>query len=178
LDDKEYSWYRRLFEDPDFGQRYIDRWAQLRTNILATDVLLSRVDEIAALLQESQQRNFEKWPILGRPVNPNYFVGSSYSEEVNWMKKFIQTRLEWIDRQFLSPPKLSPGKGGGAIELASAGGEIYFTLDGSDPRASGGNPTAGARRYEKPFRLDKGARLFARVRQDNRWSGPLLGRGE
>ena len=178
LDDKEYSWYRRLFEDPDFGQRYVDRWAQLRTNILATDVLLSRVDELATLLQESQQRNFEKWPILGRPVNPNYFVGSSYSEEVNWMKKYIQTRLDWIDRQFLSPPKLSPGKGGGTAELGSAGGEIYFTLDGSDPRASGGNPATGARRYEKPFRLDKGARLLARVRQDSRWSGPVLGQGE
>jgi hypothetical protein len=177
LDDKEYSWYRRLFEDPDFAQRYVDRWAQLRTNVLATSVLLSRVDELAALLQESQKRNYEKWPILGRPVNPNYFVGSSYAEEVDWMKKYIQTRLDWIDQQFISPPKLSKGASGGAVELASSGGEIYFTLDGTDPRSSGGVLSDKARRYDKSLPLGKGAALFARVRQDNRWSGPLVAQG-
>ena len=25
LDDRQYSWFRRLFEDPDFAQRYVDR---------------------------------------------------------------------------------------------------------------------------------------------------------
>jgi hypothetical protein len=178
LDDKEYSWYRRLFEDPDFGQRYVDRWTQLRTNVLATSVLLSRVDELATLLEESQRRNFEKWPILGRPVNPNYFVGSSYAEEVNWMKKFIQTRLEWIDRQFPTPPKLSLGASRSAAELTSSEGEIFFTLDGTDPRAGGGSPSTKSRRYDKPFPLGKGTKLFARVRQENRWSGALVARGE
>ncbi len=178
LDDKEYSWYRRLFEDPDFGQRYVDRWTQLRTNVLATSVLLSRVDELATLLEESQRRNFEKWPILGRPVNPNYFVGSSYAEEVSWMKKFIQTRLEWIDRQFPSPPKLSPGAAGGAVKLDTAEGEIFFTLDGTDPRAGGGSSSTQAHRFDKPFTLGKGAKLFARVRHENRWSGALVAGGE
>ena len=30
LGDSDYPWRRRLFQDPDFNQRYIDRWAQLR----------------------------------------------------------------------------------------------------------------------------------------------------
>ena len=178
LDDKEYTWYRRLFQDPDFGQRYVDRWSQLRTNILANSTVLGRVDEMAALLQESQKRNFEKWPILGRPVNPNYFVGSSYEEEVSWMKKFIQTRLDWMEKQFLSIPKLSvhaavagaPRK----AELSAQLGQVYFTVNGTDPRASGGSTSSAARLYEEPIPLNKGTKITARTRLEDRWSGPMV----
>lgn len=176
LDDKEYSWYRRLFEDPDFGQRYADRWSQLRANILATSNVLARVDELAAMLQESQKRNFEKWPILGRPVNPNYFVGSSYEEEVSWMKKYIETRLDWMEKQFLPLPKLSlsPAQQGNRAELSAPKGQIYFTLNGTDPRASGGDISATAKLYEDSLPLDSGAKLFARLRLESRWSGPIV----
>jgi len=173
LDDHEYTWYRRLFEDPDFGQRYVDRWCQLRTNVFATSNILARVDQIKALLQESQKRNFERWPILGRPVNPNYFVFSTYEEEVGWLKKYLQSRLDWIEKQFVPGPKLSL-EAGQKAELLAANGEIYFTLDGSDPRASGGSPSPSARLYEAPFVVGKKSRLFARARVDGRWSGPLV----
>ena len=52
-------------------------------------------------------RNFQRWPILGQSVNPNFYVGESYAEEVNWMKNWIQERIAWIDSQFLSVPVLS-----------------------------------------------------------------------
>ncbi len=42
LDDQQYSWFRRLFEDPDFAQKYVDRWGELRTNVLAAANLLKR----------------------------------------------------------------------------------------------------------------------------------------
>ena len=178
LDDKEYTWYRRLFEDPDFSQRYVDRWAQLRTNILATRTVLARVDEIAALLEESQKRNFERWPLLGRPVNPNYFVGSSYEEEVAWMKKYIQTRLVWMEKQFLPVPglSLSPAQknAGRRAELSAPSGEICFTLDGTDPRARGGATSQAAKIYDGPLQLNPGAKLFARTRWEGRWSGPTV----
>jgi hypothetical protein len=100
LDDKEYTWYRRLFEDPAFGEQYVSRWTQLRTNVLATKRVLGRVDEMAAHLKEAQKRNFEKWPILGRPINPQWYSFATYEEEVGWVKKFIETRLDWMDKQF------------------------------------------------------------------------------
>lgn len=176
LDDKEYTWYRRLFEDPDFGQRYVDRFSQLRTNVLATQKVLGRVDELAALLQESQKRNFERWPILGRAINPNYFVGSSYDEELNFMKKFIQTRLDWIEQQFPPVPKavFKSGPKGKILEMVASADEIFFTLDGSDPRASGGGVSKGVMAYTIPIPLPAKAKLFARVRQANRWSAPFV----
>ena len=173
LDNKECTWYRRLFDDPDFGQRYVDRWAALRTNAFATARLLARIDTFAASLDEAQKRNFEKWPILGRPVNPNYFVGSSYQEEIDWMKKFLLTRLDWIDQQFPPLPRLKVPPAG-PTELLADNGLIYFTLDGTDPRAAGGEAAPAARRYSTSIDLRKGAQLFARVRQENRWSAPLV----
>jgi len=171
LDDKEYTWYRRLFEDADFAQRYVDRWSQFRTNVFATQRVLARVDEIAAQLQEAQKRNFEKWPILGRSINPNYFVGTSFEDEVNWMKKYIQTRLDWIAAQFVPVPKLALKNGAATLE---GNGEILFTLDGTDPRASGGSPSRDAQVFKGPFHLKAGDKLFARARDGTRWSGPLV----
>ena len=176
LDNKEYSWYRRLFEDPDFAQRYVDRWSQLRTNVFATRKILARVDELAALLDESQKRNFEKWPIMGRPINPNYLVGATYEQEIGMLKSYIEKRLDWIEKQFPPVPKLA-FKGSGparAMELSGNAGEVYFSTDGTDPRASGGAVSPSARPYKSSVQIQKGGKLFARMRQDNRWSGPLI----
>jgi hypothetical protein len=173
LDDKEYTWYRRLFEDPDFGQLYVDRFAQLRTNVFVTKKILARVDELAALLQESQKRNYERWPIIGRAINPNWFIGYSYDEEVVWMKKFIETRLDWMEKQFPPVPKVSAAGPEEAV-LSASGGEIYYTLDGTDPRASGGDASKTAQFYKAPVKLSAGAKLVARTRQENRWSAPAI----
>jgi len=174
LDDRDYSWFRRLFDDPDFGQRYVDRWAQLRTNLFASSNVLSRVDELAALLGESQKRNFEKWPILGLAVNPNMFVGQSYEEEIKWMKEWIATRLDWIEKQFVAAPSVTTSGSAGPITLSAPAGKIFFTLDASDPRAPGGTPSSTAKSYESPVTLTDGARVFARALHENRWSAPMI----
>jgi hypothetical protein len=92
------------------------------------------------------------------------------------MKKYIQARLDWIAKQFVPLPKLEIKKQdqGSAANLSSAGGQILFTLDGTDPRASGGAPTQSAQVYKSAIQLKPGARFFARVRDGERWSGPLM----
>src|SRR6185436_11964384 len=42
--DSEICWVRRLLQDPDFEQKHIDRWGQLRKEIFAPDRLRKRVD--------------------------------------------------------------------------------------------------------------------------------------
>ncbi len=173
LDDKEYSWFRRLFEDPDFGQKYVDRWTELRTTAFATSNLLGRVDANAALLQEAQKRNFERWPILGSAINPNWFAGDTYEEEVKWMKDWIAARLAWIDKQFILPPSIA-AEAGGKLSLATARGKIHYTLDSSDPRAHGGAVSSQALMYDSPILVPPRRTLFARVHHNNRWSGPMI----
>jgi len=176
LSDDEYLWFGRLFEDPDFEQKYIDRWGVLRTNIFAASNVLARVDEMAALLQEAQSRNFKRWPVLGRYVHPNWFVGKSFDEEIEWMKQWIRGRLAWIDQQFLPAPSINLKKSDSssrALSLETRSGKIYFTLDGTDPRAVGGAISPKARLYDAPIPLKDPIRLYARARAGNRWSYPL-----
>lgn len=181
LDDQQYSWFRRLFQDPDFGQKYVDRWATLRTNVFDTHRILARIEELAAQLNEAQERNFQRWPILGRTVWPEHFVGSTYQEEIDFMKSFIETRFAWIDAQFIAAPKASL-----ATDAVTANSElslgapsdksrrIYYTLDGKDPRASGGAPSTSARVYDGPIVLKHDVKLFARAFEENLWSSPTV----
>jgi CotH kinase protein/Chitobiase/beta-hexosaminidase C-terminal domain/Fn3 associated len=171
LDDKEYSWFRRLFEDPDFGQKYVDRWTELRATAFAVSNLLGRVDAIAAVLQEAQARNFERWPILGSAINPNWFAGDTYADEVKWMREWIEKRLAWIDKQFVQPPSVT--QDGEKLALTALRGKTYYTLDGTDPRGSGGTVSGQALAYDSPIAIPAGKTLFARALHNNRWSGPL-----
>src|SRR6266404_3406072 len=121
LDDRQYSWFRRLFEDPDFAQRYVDRWGELRSNQFAIARLLARIDELATLLNEAQVRNFRRWRLLGRNVWPNAYVGRTFSDEIDFLKQWIQQRIEWMDQQFMLPPAFSMQEGavsrGAKLEL-------------------------------------------------------------
>jgi hypothetical protein len=148
IGDDGYPWYRRLFQDPDFQQEYIDRWSELRRNEFQTQKLLDQIDDVAAFLQESQTRNFNEWRILGNYVWPNWYVADTYAEEINWMKGWVDGRLDWFDSNYVATPSFN--QQGGAIDppfglaINSTMGTIYYTTDGSDPRLPGGaiNPTA------------------------------------
>ena len=180
LDDLQYSWFRRLFEDPDFGQRYVDRWGQIRTNQFAVAKIHARIDELAELLDEAQARNFRKWRILGRSVWPNSYVGRSFSDEVNWMKQWIQQRIEWVDQQFLAAPSFSLKAGpvgrGSELVLRAPAGRIFYTLNGTDPRAPGGGASLSAQSFNAPVVLNGDALLFCRACQTGRWSYPAVAR--
>ncbi|HEY0549850.1 MAG TPA: CotH kinase family protein, partial [Verrucomicrobiae bacterium] len=168
LRDTEISWIYRLKQDPDFVQRSIDRWAELRRNSFPPEKVLSRVDAIRTQLQESQERNYRKWPILGRSIKPNYYVGPSFDAEVNWMKLWIKDRIAWIDRQYPVAPKFAEKSG-----TLTGSGDIFYTLDGSDPRAPGGATAKAAKKYEGPIKMDPDTKVVARVRRGSAWSAPL-----
>ncbi len=168
LRDTEISWIYRLKQDPDFVQRSIDRWAELRRDAFTPEKVLSRVDALRTQLQESQERNYRKWSVLGRSIKPNYYVGPTYDAEVNWMKLWIKDRIAWLDRQYPVAPKFSEKAG-----TLTGSGDIFYTLDGSDPRAPGGAMAKAARKYDGPLKTDADTKVFARVRRGSVWSAPM-----
>ena len=156
----------------------MDRLAEVRATVFSQSNLTAKIDALVADLGDARVRNFERWPILSRRIWPNTFVGKSYADEIGYMKDFLFRRLAWVDQQFVPAPLVTsdsraPGGGEGMVNLSATAGKVYYTLDGSDPRASGGAVAGSAKVYQSPVAVPAGGKLFARVWQNERWSGPL-----
>lgn len=98
------GWYIRLFEDPDFIERYHERWWELRNGPFATKNFLNIIQNYVDKLDEAKERNFERWPILGEDVWEWSHEGfDTYEEEIEYMTNWITERLHWIDGQMNEP---------------------------------------------------------------------------
>ncbi|MHC4643739.1 MAG: lamin tail domain-containing protein, partial [Planctomycetota bacterium] len=178
LNNTDYPWWRRLFEDPEFRLRYADRWFGLRRKLFTTDRLLQTVDNAASELDEAQVRNFNRWQILGVDVWPNWFIAQTYQEEIVWMKGWLEDRLTWMDTQIgtefaVAPPAFSQQGGqvnqGFNLTISASPGTIYYTLDGKDPREPfTGNPIGT--QYSGQITLNNSTHVKARVRDGITWS--------
>ena len=188
LGDGDHIWLRRLITgktsaspiagDPEFKQKIVDRWGVLRTNVMNGPRLVARIDEIATLLSEAAVRDFAKWPRLGTYVWPNpspststgdidYVNPKTYGGIISEMKKWVSGRYTWIETQFTKQPVMNQNGGpvpsGFSLVLSAPAGAIYYTLDGRDPRAVGGEVAPGAQLYTAPVTLTANARVFARA---------------
>ena len=173
----DYTWYRRLFEDPDFLQRYMDRWSEWRTNVLATSNVLALVDRIASVPLPAQQRNALLWEREGVHASQRAQAGVSYKDEVTALKEWLTGRLAWIDSQDYPKPVaqvLPPSQEGPRrLALVWITGRAFYTVDGSDPRAPGGGVVTTAIEYTAPVPVTTNTRITARVRSNfGLWSSP------
>ncbi len=90
-------WWQRLLEDSYFRNKLKCRWLELRQGVLSTSNLTHYIDSASVALQEARERNFEKWQIIGIDVWPNYFVGETYNQDLNYMKNWLLSRIYWLD---------------------------------------------------------------------------------
>lgn len=97
-DDKQTpTWWARLLQDREFCLKVRERWKQLRQNQWTNSNITTFVNQNVALLGESQVRNFQRWPLLGEWIWPNYYWGNTYQEEIDWFKNWTEQRLSWLD---------------------------------------------------------------------------------
>ena len=85
---------RIVKEDPKAKARLLELWEQTKPSL---ENLNDYVDETAALLEESQQLNFVRWPILNQRVHQNPQAKGSYAAEVKVVKDYITGRLTSFD---------------------------------------------------------------------------------
>lgn len=83
--------------DPFFVNMLYCRWHDFRQGVLSDESIMARIDSAVSVIGIAADRNFEQWPILGEYVWPNYFVGNTYDQDVNYMKTWIKNRAEWLD---------------------------------------------------------------------------------
>ena len=89
--------WEKLFDDDGIQQKIQTRWTALRQNEFSNTNLCLKVDSLATLLNESQQRNFTQWPIIGEYIWPNGEVQNSYEAEVAYLKEWLINRAQWMD---------------------------------------------------------------------------------
>ncbi|WP_299521741.1 CotH kinase family protein [uncultured Lutibacter sp.] len=95
---KEHKWYARLFEDPTFVNKIKSRFAYFKNN---QNLILNKMDFYANYLKYAQDENDIKWNTLGNYVWPNPVVYNTYEEEVDHLKTWYTTRMEWLDGAYM-----------------------------------------------------------------------------
>lgn len=183
-------WWWQLFHDPDFWQRWIDKWQEYReSGIYQTAYVMALIDRFGNEARPAALRNATRWPLgdsVGTPTTgivsvDGYtyaFTNATYQGEIDFQKQWWKDRLEFIETNFLSRPRLSlPGQQvppGFALVVDNPPGTrpgtvTYYTLDGTDPRLPGGHISPSALAAIAPFSISitQNTRVFLRNRNPN-----------
>tara|TARA_B100001250_G_scaffold184306_1_gene158550 strand:- start:3808 stop:5235 length:1428 start_codon:yes stop_codon:yes gene_type:complete len=125
-------WYDLLYNE-SFREKLIFRWGELRNNVLSFDNIFHHIDSVGSYLDDAQNRNFEKWNILGEWVWPNYQLAPTYQDELDFLKYWIYNRISWIDQnidnlRLLFPDCLSDEKK--LIQITNQLGQVIEEIDG------------------------------------------------
>jgi hypothetical protein len=97
------SWEVRMLQDRDFADLIHNRYFGLRKTILSQTEIERTIDSVAMLLNEAQDRHFQKWNILGINVGTpeSGIQPMTYSGEIDKFKNWISTRLAWLDANMI-----------------------------------------------------------------------------
>jgi len=93
-------WWPRIMQDYWFRRALSCRWDELYASVLSSDRLHGLIDSTLQVMGASIPRNFQRWPILDTYVWPNSYVGNTYSNEVWFLRNWIDDRLEWLDSKW------------------------------------------------------------------------------
>lgn len=179
--------HQDLLAHPEYVQRFVDRATDLLLNNgpLTADANIARMSERVAEVESAIIANAARWGDAERSVP---YDKSDWDAEVNWLlNTYFPQRGDMVIAQLQNDGLLSPlgvpefSQLGGEVdagyplELSSAGGTIYYSLDGAtDPREIGGgvNPAAAVQAYTGPIVLTADTTVWARVREPSgAWSG-------
>jgi hypothetical protein len=182
-------WYSRLFNDPDFWQRWIDRYQELRKSTYSSSNVTALISQYAAEIDEATTREYARWRGAGSSdTTPNQGTVSAdgwtyrfptpgtWAGQVEFIKVWFTNRMTFMDTNFLAPPTFSHP--GGQVPFGTtliltpaqkAGSSVFYTLDGSDPRLPGGaiSPAALSSGGPVVLTITSNVLLTARSRNPN-----------
>ena len=169
-----YTYYTRLDDDPEFNDRYWNRWTALRRSHFSTETLFDRIEAVYAQLTDGSRadivnttntatlaiqvpvaRHYRKYPILGSNTFGGGQTGqanrTTWRHEVDALKSWLAERLEWMDGapQATNPTALAPRlKPTALVEAVTgrpqAGGNVPL---GFQFRINNPNPAGGTTYY-------------------------------
>ena len=95
-------WWKKLVKDKQFKLALEKRYTQLRKTTLSTKNVNQKINALVTQLGGSSTTNFQKWPVLNsKDFWPNYFLGKTHAEEIDYLKNWIHQRVEFLDKELL-----------------------------------------------------------------------------
>ena len=79
--------------------KLLDIWDEVRQDGLNDEYMTEYIDQWEDSLQQSQQLNFLRWPIMNQKVHQNPKLWGSYKAEVQNVRRFMQERFAWMDKR-------------------------------------------------------------------------------
>jgi len=111
------GWFSRLMMCPDYTDRVIRRWNQLRRNILSEERLINYMQDVEDFLGSAIDRNFEVWGYSFDPFQVSHMARrlpnhaeraeglteldlnpASFEEAMNHHRDYVIARGRWLDR--------------------------------------------------------------------------------
>ena len=163
-------WFPRLFADVDFKQTYVDQWTRWRRTGFADAAMEQVIDAQAAEITAAKAMS------QGIPD------AEEWAARLTRMKSWVKGRAAFFDNSFVPLPVFFMAGGGAPagivaqgsrVGIASTAPEWWVTMDGSDPRLPGGDPSPRAVPAVGSWLIDQDVRLTARSRNGVDWSGPV-----
>ncbi|HEY1794292.1 MAG TPA: CotH kinase family protein [Opitutaceae bacterium] len=151
------GWWGVLATDPDFMQAWVDRWAQLRAAEFSDSRLSQLISTLASQVGPSAAaRDIARWP-----DDAGRFGDGSWQGEIDNLQSWVNTRANWIDTQFVPAPSVQVS-GSSRTLVPQPGTRMLYTLDGTDPRLSGGATAPAALASASPVTLPAAQGFAAR----------------
>ncbi len=155
--------YARLITDPEFVQAYIDKWQEIRRGAFATANMHAVVDaQVAEITSTVAVRSGT--------------TASAWTTNVATLKTWLQDRGTAFDAQFTQPAVFAQNGGavpaGFSLTMTAPAGTIYYTTNGTNPRAVGGGIAGTA--YTGAVPITATTTVFARVLNGAAWSGTTV----
>lgn len=94
---KNATWISRMFEDPAFVEKVKTRFSYFYS---LKNELMIEIDATALYLKYSVEENNNKWNVLYQWSHPERDVWGSFYNEVQYLKSFLSTRLDWMKNEF------------------------------------------------------------------------------
>ena len=175
------SEYRQLFADRVQKHMFHDGALTPDNAAMEYQLLMSKIDR--AIVGETARWGDNR-------VRSPYTRDDWLETQNNLLERYFPVRTDRVLRQLRSddlyPSASVPtptflvdgqplhggyGVGNRDLTLSAAGGTIYFTLDGSDPRVAGGAISGSAIEYRTAISIDQPIRINARLRTNSgEWS--------
>ena len=126
-------WWYKLNSDPEYTAALKNRWAEYRKANFREDRLMAVIDSMVTELKSygAIDRSSRAWPRWGKYVWPNYYVSSSYDDEIAHLKQWITDRIAWMDQHLgFDPNARERGdvNGDGKINIADVTALINYLL--------------------------------------------------